>query len=232
VDACVTNAAAVRVNGRVRYVGDITAEEVLVDYDLLRLAPPHLNRAGVGDILSIHTALEDWRSGASLGGPEWNAAIAGEARHLLDRLQAALPDIRAVTETGMRELVDLFAAETALCLRAGHSRPEEGTEHYLAYCVEHRLRRRFVHGELVCLCIVVMAALQGNAVEYVIQIVRNAGLRVQPVRVGLDDADLVEAICALAEYVRAEVLFPSAVTEARIDVARAREIVEQTLRRA
>ena len=132
----------------------------------------------------------------------------------------------------MRELVDLFAAETALCLRAGHSRPEEGTEHYLAYCVEHRLRRRFVHGELVCLCIVVMAALQGNAVEYVIQIVRNAGLRVQPVRVGLDDADLVEAICALAEYVRAEVLFPSAVTEARIDVARAREIVEQTLRRA
>jgi hypothetical protein len=31
----VTNAVAVRVGSRVRYVGDITAEEVLVDYELL-----------------------------------------------------------------------------------------------------------------------------------------------------------------------------------------------------
>jgi len=232
VDACVTTAAAVRVNDRVRYVGDITAEEVLVDYDLLRRAPPHLNRAGIGDILSIHTALEDWRSGAGLGGPAWNAAIADEARRLLDRLQASLPDIRAVTETGMRELVDLFTAETELCLRAGHSRPEEGTEHYLAYCVEHRLGRGFVHGELICLCTILMAALQGNAADYAIRVVRNAGLGAQPVQIGLNDADLAEAVCALPEYVRAEGLFPSAVTEAQIDIARAREVVEQTLQHA
>jgi glycerol-1-phosphate dehydrogenase [NAD(P)+] len=232
VDACVTTAAAVRVNGRVRYVGDIAAEEVLVDYDLLRRAPPHLNRAGIGDILSIHTALEDWRSGAGLGGPAWNATIAGEARRLLDRLQASLPDIRGVTETGMRELVGLFTAETELCLRAGHSRPEEGSEHYLAYCVEHRLRRGFVHGELICLCIIVMAALQGNAVDYAIEAIRNAGVRVQPAQVGLTGVDLVEAVCALPEYVRAEGLFPSAVTASEIDIAHAREIVGKALQRA
>jgi glycerol-1-phosphate dehydrogenase [NAD(P)+] len=230
VDACVTNTAAVRVNGRVRYVGDITAEEVLVDSGLLQQAPPRLNRAGIGDILSIHTALEDWHSGASLGGPEWDGAIAGEARGLLVRLEAALPDIRAVTEAGMRELVDLFVAETELCLRAGHSRPEEGTEHYLAYCIEHRARRGFIHGELVGLCIIVMAALQGNAVEHAVQVIRKAGLRVRPHEIGLNKGDVVEAICALAEYVQAEGLFRSAITEAQIDITRAREIVEQALR--
>jgi glycerol-1-phosphate dehydrogenase [NAD(P)+] len=232
VDACVTTAAAVRVNDRVRYVGDITAEEVLVDYDLLRRAPPHLNRAGIGDILSIHTALEDWRSGAGLGGPAWNAGIAGDARRLLERLQASLPGIRAVTEAGMRELVELFAAETELCLRAGHSRPEEGTEHYLAYCIEHRQRRGFVHGELICLCTIVMAALQGNDADYAIRMVRDAGLRVQPVQIGLNDVDVATAILALPGYVRTEGLFPSAVTESEIDIAQAREIVEQALWRA
>ena len=232
VDACVTTAAAVRVKGRVRYVGDITADEVLVDYDLVRRAPPHLNRAGIGDILSIHTALVDWQSGARLGGPKWDGTIAGEARRLLERLQASLPDIRDVTETGMRELVDLFTAETELCLRAGHSRPEEGTEHYLAYCIEHRLRRGFVHGELICLCIIIMAALQDNMVDYAIQAIRCAGLRVQPGQIGLNDVDLAEAVCALPGYVRAEGLFPSAVTESEIDPARAREIVARALRRA
>jgi glycerol-1-phosphate dehydrogenase [NAD(P)+] len=232
VDACVTTAAAVRVNGRVRYVGDITAEEVLVDYDLLRRAPPHLNRAGIGDILSIHTALEDWRSGAGLGGPAWNATIAGEARRLLDRLEASLPDIRAVTETGMRELVNLFTAETELCLRAGHSRPEEGTEHYLAYCVEHRLRRGFVHGELTCLCTVVMARPAGQRRRLCDPGGPQRRAPLQPVQIGLNDAELADAVCGLAEYVRAEGLFPSGITESAIDIAHAREVIGQALRHA
>ena len=61
VDAALTNTIAVRVNGAVQYVGNIFPEEVVVDYDLIRKAPKALNRAGVCDILSIHTALHDWR---------------------------------------------------------------------------------------------------------------------------------------------------------------------------
>ena len=45
-------------------------------------------------------------------------------------------------------------------------------------------------------------------------------------------ADLAEAVCALPEFVRAEGLFPSAVTEGQMDIARAGEVVGQTLRRA
>ncbi len=232
VDACVTNAVAVRVGARVRYVGDITAEEVLVDYDLLRRAPPHLNRAGIGDILSIHTALADWRSGADLGGPAWHDAMAAEARGMLDRLERALPEIRDVTEAGMRELTALFVAETELCLRAGHSRPEEGTEHYLAYCIESLTRRGFVHGELVCLCIQIMSVLQRNAPERAARMIRDAGVRTQPALLELTEADLTDALCSLSDYVRADRLFPSAVTETPVGVARAREVVAEASRLA
>jgi glycerol-1-phosphate dehydrogenase [NAD(P)+] len=232
VDACVTNAVAVRTGMRVRYVGDITAEEVLIDYELLRRAPPHLNRAGIGDILSIHTALADWRSGAALGGPTWNDAMAAEAGGMLARLERVLPDIRDVREAGMRELTALFVAETELCLRAGHSRPEEGTEHYLAYCIESVTRRGFVHGELVCLCILIMSVLQGNSPGRAARMIRDAGVRTRPALLGLTEADLTEALCALTDYVRAEGLFPSAVTEAPVGAAHARELVAEALRLA
>jgi hypothetical protein len=89
-----------------------------------------------------------------------------------------------------------------------------------------------VHGELICLCIIIMAALQDNTVDYAIQAIRRVGLRVQPGQIGLNDVDLAEAICALPGYVRAEGLFPSAVTELEIDPARAREIVARALRHA
>lgn len=140
-----------------RYVGDITADGVLVDYDVLQRAPPHLNRAGIADVLSIHAALVDWKTGFTLGGPAWDETIARRSAALPDRLDAALPAIRDVTEVGMRKLLELFIAETALCLEVGHSRPEEGAEHYLAYCVESIARRSFVHGELVSLCTILIA---------------------------------------------------------------------------
>jgi glycerol dehydrogenase-like iron-containing ADH family enzyme len=229
VDAGVTNAVAVRVDGRVRYVGDITADEVLVDYDLLRQAPPHLNRAGIADVLSIHTALPDWKSGASLGGPAWDDVIARGSAELLNRLERALPGIRDVTERGMQELTEMFVAETDLCLRAGHSRPEEGTEHFLAYCVENLTRRSFVHGELVCLCIVVMAALQGHAPDRAARMVREAAVRVLPLQIGLPEGDLVRALMDVSDYVRSEGLFPSEVTQAPVDGPTARRVVAEAL---
>ncbi|MBI3118654.1 MAG: iron-containing alcohol dehydrogenase, partial [Candidatus Hydrogenedentes bacterium] len=61
VDAPLTNTIAVRVDGKVRYVGDIFPTEIIVDHTLIRQAPPELNRAGACDIASIHTALYDWR---------------------------------------------------------------------------------------------------------------------------------------------------------------------------
>jgi len=61
VDAGFTDAIGVRVNGNVQYVGKIMPEMVVLDFPLIRSAPKHLNRAGVGDILSCHTGLFDWK---------------------------------------------------------------------------------------------------------------------------------------------------------------------------
>ena len=64
VDAFVTPAAGIRRGHRVEYVGQTTPDPLVIDYDLIRTAPPELNIAGVGDLLSIHTACFDWELAA------------------------------------------------------------------------------------------------------------------------------------------------------------------------
>ena len=49
---------------------------LLVDFDLLSSAPPALNRAGAGDILSIFTALRDWQNAASRQGEPYDEDVA------------------------------------------------------------------------------------------------------------------------------------------------------------
>ena len=77
VDAAFTDAVGVRVQRKVRYVGRIAPDLVVLDVDLVRSAPARFNRAGVGDILSCHTALWDWQYAVTRGkGVGWDVEAA------------------------------------------------------------------------------------------------------------------------------------------------------------
>lgn len=176
VDACVTATAAVRVDGRVRYVGTIIPEAIYIDFAILRQAPGHLNAAGAADILSIHTALFDWQLAAHQTNEPFNAAIGEQARQLLDALNEHASDIRENSPRGLRFLAEAFAIEDNLCSQHGSSRPEEGSEHFLAYNLEYRSKRAFIHGELVGACIVAMAHFQENDPDLVVGLLDRLGI--------------------------------------------------------
>ncbi len=214
VDACVTNTIAVREEGKVRYIGFVVPQVVLADFWLMESAPPHLNRAGVGDILSIHTALWDWRAAAGQGLIRFDADVARRVAALEDGIEERAEGIHAVTEEALQWLVEAYAGENALCLRVGHSRPEEGSEHFFAYNVEHRTGRGFVHGELVCLGVLLMSRLQENQPERIKRILEATRVRFQPRDLGLSLAEVEAALLTLLAYVEAEGL-PYSVINAR-----------------
>jgi glycerol-1-phosphate dehydrogenase [NAD(P)+] len=217
VDACVTNSIAIRDEGRVRYIGFVVPKVVLTDFDLILGAPPTLNRAGIGDILSIHTALWDWKAAGKRGLSRYDQNIARKAAVLVDQLQELSSNIRAVDETAIQWLIKAYAAENALCLQVGHSRPEEGSEHFFAYNVEHRTGRPYIHGELVCIGILLMSRLQENEKERVEHILAATGVRFQPKELGLSPADVKEALRTLQTYVRSEDLPHSVIDERPLD---------------
>lgn len=177
VDAPLTNMVAVRVDNTVRYVGDIYPEHLIVDYGLIQQGPKELNRAGACDIASIHTALYDWELARDNTGEAYDAEIAGLARQCLDELDANASEIYEVTPKGIDTVIDLFRREVEFCDRLGSSRPEEGSEHIVAYGMEHLTGRHFIHGDLVALGIFVMSRLQDNDPDWATGLMGRVGLR-------------------------------------------------------
>jgi glycerol-1-phosphate dehydrogenase [NAD(P)+] len=204
VDAFLTESIAVRRDRRVHYVGEVYAQRVLIDFSLIQAAPQSLNRAGAGDILSIHTALWDWRAAAEAGIDRYDDDIAAKSQILLDTLSQAADDIRHVTETGIRTLVELYSEEVRLCRLAGSSRPEEGSEHFWAYNVEHLYPRAYVHGELVSLGVLFMAQLQQNRLEWVADLVRRLGIRYRPEEIGLSEEAVVHSLVTAKAYAESD----------------------------
>ena len=226
VDAFVTPPAGVRrgEDHTVDYVGAATPDPLVIDFDLLRTAPAWLNVAGVGDILSVHTACHDWERAHAAGrcgeGAPFSAADVAAARAILADTLAAARDIAGATDAGLRALVHGYMRINALCLPAGHPRVEEGSEHFLLYVLESRLKRGFIHGHIVGLGIHLMARLQGNDAARLTAAMRDMGLRFDPESMGLTRADVRGALLALKEYKAGRPdLFYTVIDEAEIDEA-------------
>lgn len=215
VDAFVTPKAAVRRNHRVEYVGHASPDPLVIDYDLIRTAPADLNIAGVGDLLSIHTATFDWELAQRAGHDHDNfsAAEVERARRILDLVRDNAAEIRQVTDIGLQTIVDGYLLINTVCLPAGHYRTEEGSEHYLFYELEERLGKSFIHGHIVGLGIYILSRLQQNQPDEITALMNQLDLKYQPADMQIDRASLVAALRNLRRYVEERKLWYTAINE-------------------
>jgi glycerol-1-phosphate dehydrogenase [NAD(P)+] len=204
VDAPFTKAVGVRVNHRVRYIGEVFPDHLLVDFNLLRQAPPKLNRAGIGDVLSIYTALYDWPLAHRAIGEGYDETIAVQSRALLDRLVAGAEEIRDCTDDGLKLLAELYVAEVLLCEIVGNSRPEEGSEHYFAYCIESLTHKHFIHGELIALGVLLASLYQEQPVDPILSILNRVQVEYRPDAVGVTEEEIRQTLLVLPQYLTEE----------------------------
>jgi glycerol-1-phosphate dehydrogenase [NAD(P)+] len=229
VDASVANTIALRRQGRVEYEGFVVAEPIVVDLDIVAAAPPHLNRAGVGDLLSIHTARVDWRLAAKATGVHFDPEIDEAAARILERVLGLSSGIARVTDSALEAVFRSYVEVNALLLSVGHSGPEEGSEHYFAYAVEAATGRSFVHGQLVSLGVVVMATVQENDPSRARTFLDASSVAWRPEALALDLSTLTRVLTELPEFVRSAGLPHSIVDEADLDDTRAREYLDIAL---
>jgi glycerol-1-phosphate dehydrogenase [NAD(P)+] len=164
VDAFLTWASGVRHRGCVQYIETQPPDRLIVDVDILAIAPPQIRAAGICDVLSIATGLWDWEYAAELGqnpeGMELIPWVADAAQAILDGALECAEAAGSGDADGLKQLLDCLALEVQLCNQVGHSRPEEGSEHYFAYSVENLLGKGLPHGDLVGPGILLMAEFQ------------------------------------------------------------------------
>lgn len=233
VDACFTSSIAVRDVEGVRYEGNARATMVHVDFDLMRRAPRPLIAAGIGDVLSCHTALFDWTLAIDRGVTDhpWDDDAADFAVAAIVELEAIAPLIREATNDGLQRLMEQHRIIAARCDALGHARFEEGSEHFFAYCFEHITGRTILHGELVAIGVLIMSTLQRNEPERVRAIVRESGARHMPGPLGLTWEEIEATLRALPSFVRAGRYWYSVAHELVVDeraVAAAFESLENS----
>jgi glycerol-1-phosphate dehydrogenase [NAD(P)+] len=212
VDAAFTAPYGYRAGSRVRYAGDLRPVEVICDPDLIRRAPAALNRAGVGDLLSCHTGMFDWRLAVDghRGEIPWHEEAAALGRRVLDEMHTVAPEIHAVSEVGVRWLAETHRDVGAGCVAYG-ARFEEGSEHFLAYVFEWLTNEHRVHGELISFCALAMSFVQGNDPDRVVELVRRTGVDARPSHLGIDDQLFEKMFAELAAYAEREDLWPSVI---------------------
>jgi glycerol dehydrogenase-like iron-containing ADH family enzyme len=216
-DVSVCRAVAVREKWKVRYIGDKMPDELLIDFDIIQSAPAHLNRGGVCDILSCYTALKDWEISHANTGEAIDGDIVARTQDLLSRLFTQREDIRNVTEEGIRLLIEGYLEEVRLCEEYGSARPEEGSEHFFAYNLEHLMQRPFLHGNIVCLGVVLMTILQERDPREVVDFLEVADVRWRPEDAGLAYQDIVRALETLHDYCTGEEFYYTIVNHKRPD---------------
>jgi glycerol-1-phosphate dehydrogenase [NAD(P)+] len=210
VDAFLTKEVGVRNENRVRYIGCSEPNNIVIDYELIRSAPQKLNYAGTCDVLSICTALGDWKIAKEQFGDKFNQKIYDRAFKLAKDMLSKPEELKVLSDKGIKYLVDCLIAECYICADWGNARPEEGGEHHLAYCVERVSPKQYLHGSLVGLNMLVVLKLQGSNAAFTVEEVKDyfdrIGHEYKPKQIGIDRETYKKALLAISEYVKAEKL--------------------------
>jgi len=166
VDAFITSASGIRRDGCVVYIETKVPETLIVDLDVIAGAPAPIRAAGICDVISIYTGLWDWKYAQEQGqNPPEMVYLPWVAQAAQAILQGALDCAEAAgrgDRDGLKQLLDCLAMEVQLCNQIGHSRPEEGSEHYFAYLVENTTGHGLPHGDLVGPGILIISEKQGQ----------------------------------------------------------------------
>jgi glycerol-1-phosphate dehydrogenase [NAD(P)+] len=166
VDAFITAASGIRRDGCVYYLSTKVPENIILDFHVIAQAPASIRAAGITDVMSIATGCWDWKfaheKGRNPEGMEFIPWVHDNAQTILNGVLECAEAAGRGDRDGLKTLFDCLAMEVQLCNQVGHARPEEGSEHYFAYCVENHMGHGLPHGDLVGPGIMIMSRLQGQ----------------------------------------------------------------------
>ena len=201
VDAMFSYPIALRIDGKVKYVGEKIPEQIFCDYSIIQSAPAVMNRSGACDLLSCHTALFDWKLAASKGKSSFDSQLYNQTEALLRDVIENLDEIHQVTEKGIRLMMEGYRFVAVENYRVGHCQYEEGSEHFFYYCLEAQTQKHFLHGKVINLGILLMSLLQENEVDSIKSILKRVGVPIHPASMDITYEDIRCALRACNRYV-------------------------------
>ena len=185
VDAVFGHRAGVREDSNVKYLGWAVPEAIYIDFDILKSCPKHLNTGGLGDVLCFYTGIFDWEYAHRIGKCEekwaYNKSLADISKSKADNVVNNIDDVCELTDNGIQFLVDALKWGGASFHGAGwNPRHIEGVEHFFFYALESYTKKKFLHGQAVCLGVVIGCMMHQKKEDELLGIIHQAGIDIRP----------------------------------------------------
>jgi glycerol dehydrogenase-like iron-containing ADH family enzyme len=137
-----------------------------------------------------------------------------------------------VNEAGIRTLVNAHRWGGASFHNAGWTPCHiEGTDHFVFYALEYFTGKKFLHGQPVCLGVVVGSMLHDDRADEMLAAIHGVGVDIRPEAMGITWDDVASTLGRIKSFVREAGLWYSILHEADITpafVAELRRRIEAT----
>ena len=168
-----TNKVALVIDGEKVTLDAKLANKIILDASLLNTSPQQ-NLYGLADVLSIHTALEDWRLAEKQDIEPTDGDVYVQASNLLDKVQAFISNTDANQISYEIPTLFQYIGESGHITNLhGTGRPESGSEHIFAKALEKRID--VPHGVSVSFGILLMSILQENFSVAIAESIQKVG---------------------------------------------------------
>jgi glycerol dehydrogenase-like iron-containing ADH family enzyme len=206
VDAVFGHRSAVRIENVVRYVGWSVPECVFIDLDIIKSAPIKINTAGIGDILCFITGVMDWQYARDSGQLEKQWEYDEElANTSLIKAQAVIDEyqeIKEMTDKGIKIMIDALKwGGSSYCNSGWNPRHIEGVEHLIFYSLEFHTKKTFLHGQAVCLGIVIGCMMHKKRSEELKNIINKIGVDINPKSMNIGWDEVKHSLVNLKDFV-------------------------------
>ncbi len=191
-DGVISSRASINHNGRIS-ANAVEPAAIIADLDTIKKAPYKLIAAGVGDIISNMSAVEDWKIASKKGKEEYHTLMAElsllSAKAVIDHID----DIKSMNYHGLEILLwSLICSGFAMNI-CGSSRPCSGSEHNFSHALD-KLGSNAMHGEQCALGTIIMTYLQGRDWERTRDIIKRAGLPTTAKEIGIEKQLIIDAL--------------------------------------
>ena len=176
---------------------------ILADTSIISKSPYRLVAAGCGDVVAKYTAVRDWKLAHRIKN-EYYGDYAAELALMSSRvvMKNAI-SIRAMSETGIRTLVEaLISCGVAMSI-AGTSRPCSGAEHLFSHSLSMIAPKPALHGEQCGVGTIMCAYLHGANWQLIKDFLQKIGAPTTAKELGIESEYILKAL-TMAHSIRPE----------------------------
>jgi glycerol-1-phosphate dehydrogenase [NAD(P)+] len=176
---------------------------IVADTSIISKSPYRLIAAGCGDVAAKYTAVRDWKLAHRIKNEYYGDAAAELALMSSRVVMKNATSIRAMSETGVRTLVEaLISCGVAMSI-AGTSRPCSGAEHLFSHCLTMIAPKPALHGEQCGVGTIMCSYLHGANWQLIKDFLEKIGAPTTAKELGIEPEYIVKAL-TMAHSIRPE----------------------------